>query len=86
MSVFKPGELPALEHAAGHAYFILHSPQDFIPIRMAEEARDALGRNGAAVELVTYEGGHGWRGDVYGNIRRGIRWLEQRRGAADSAR
>ena len=62
MSVFKPAELPPLDHAAGHAYFVLHSPQDSIPIRMAKEACDALGKNGAAVELVTYDGGHGWRG------------------------
>ena len=84
MSVFKPAELPPLDRAAGHAYFILHSPQDFIPIRMAEEARDVLGKNEAAVQLVTYEGGHGWRGDVYGNLRRGIRWLEEHRRAAGS--
>jgi dienelactone hydrolase len=85
MSVFKPAELPALNGAAGHAYFILHSPQDFIPITAAEAARDRLTAAGAAVELVTYEGGHGWRGDVYGNLRRGIGWLESqaaRRAAA----
>ncbi|MCH8152711.1 MAG: hypothetical protein IH830_10115 [Planctomycetes bacterium] len=84
MSVFKPAELPPLDRAAGHPYFILHSPQDFIPIRMAEEARDMLGKNEAVVQLVTYEGGHGWRGDVYGNLRRGIRWLEEHRRAAGS--
>ncbi len=77
MSVFKPAQLPPLANAEGQAYFILHSPDDFIPIRMAEEARDALQESDARVELVTYAGGHGWRGDVYGNLRRGIRWLEQ---------
>ena len=77
MSVFKPKQLPPLKNAARHAYYILHSPQDFIPLRMAEQARDDLAKNKAAVQLATYKGGHGWRGDVYGNLRRGIRWLEE---------
>jgi hypothetical protein len=28
------------------------------------------------VELKTYEGGHGWKGDLYSDIREGIEWLE----------
>ena len=76
MSVFKPDQLPPLERARTHTYFILHSPQDFIPLRMAEEARDLLADHGAAVELATYDGGHGWRGDVFGSIRRGMAFLE----------
>jgi hypothetical protein len=77
MSVFKPGQLPSLQSAKGHPYFIYHSPQDFIPLAQAESARDALKKAGATVELQTYEGGHGWKGDVFGNIRKGIEWLEQ---------
>ena len=77
MSVFKPALLPPLTRAKGHPYFILHSPQDHIPIAEAEAARDALQKAGAIVELQTYEGGHGWRGDAIGNIRKGITWLEQ---------
>jgi predicted esterase len=80
MSVFKPETLPKMERAAGHAYYILHSPQDFIPISMAERARDTLRSNGARTELKTYSGGHGWHGDVYGNIRTGIEWLEKNAG------
>jgi RNA polymerase sigma factor (sigma-70 family) len=76
MSVFKPAILPSLEHARGRGFYILHSPQDFIPIAMARSARDQLTQAGAKVELRSYEGGHGWRGDVYGEIRRGIGWLE----------
>ncbi len=76
MSVFRPERYEHLENARGRGYYILHSPQDFIPIDMATEARDELRRYGAHVELRTYEGGHGWRGDVYGEIRRGIKWLE----------
>ncbi len=75
MSVFKPNKLPSLERAKGHRYFILHSPQDFIPIRMAEDAETKLKENGAAVKLQTYRGGHGWRDDPYGKMRMGIEWL-----------
>ena len=77
MSVFKPDQLPSLKAASGQPFYILHSPQDFIPIQMAENARQQLAKNGAKVELVTYEGGHGWKGDVFGNIRKGIAWLEE---------
>ncbi len=77
MSVFQPAGLPHLSAAKGHPYFIYHSPQDFIPIAQAEAARDALKKVGAIVELQTYEGGHGWQGDVFGSIRKGIDWLEQ---------
>lgn len=80
MSVFKPDLLPALEAAKGHRYYLLHSPQDFIPIRMAEQARDSLRAAGAETELVTYEGGHGWKGDPFAMIRAGVRWLEERTG------
>jgi predicted esterase len=78
MSVFKPQELPSLEAAKGHAYYLYHSRDDRIcPFRMAEEAVKALGDQGAKVKLVEYAGGHGWRGDVFGDIRRGIEWLEE---------
>lgn len=77
MSVFRPDELPPAANARGRAFYLLHSPQDFIQMRFPEAARDALRGAGAAVELQTYEGGHGWRGDVFGNIRRGVEWLEK---------
>jgi predicted esterase len=76
MSVYKPNQLPSRSNARGRAFYILHSPDDFIPIRMAEQAETDLSGAGAKVKLQTYEGGHGWRGDVYGNISAGIRWLE----------
>jgi predicted esterase len=77
MSVFHPQELPSLEAAKGKPYFIYHSPMDFIPIAQAEAARDALKKAGATVELVTYNGGHGWTGETMPDIRRGITWLEE---------
>ena len=77
MSVFKPDQLPKLSAAKGQAYYLLHSPDDFIPIRMAEDARKRLAKAKAQVVLETYEGGRGWRGNVYGMMRAGIEWLEE---------
>lgn len=85
MSPFRPGLLPPLEHAAGSAYALLHSPDDqLVPINHAYRAHDALRENGAVVTVIEYPGGHGWHGDVYGTISEGVRWLEQQgtRGAA----
>ena len=76
MSVFHPTALPLPDNARGRAFYLLHSPQDFIKMSFPENARDTLKQAGAAVELKIYEGGHGWHGDVFGNIRAGIRWLE----------
>jgi predicted esterase len=77
MSVFQPQQIGSLDRARKHPYFIYHSPQDFIPITQAESARDTLSKAGATVELQRCEGGHGWRGDTMGDIRKGIDWLEQ---------
>jgi predicted esterase len=79
MSVFKPRDLPPLRNGKGRTFHLLHSPDDRIcPFRMAESARDELAAAGADVELVTYDGGHGWRGDVFGAIRNGIAQLESK--------
>lgn len=79
MSVFKPNDLPSLDRAKGRAFYILHSPDDKVcPIRMARDAREKLSAVGASVQLSEYAGGHGWRGDVFGNIRSGIAFLESR--------
>ncbi|MBI5821892.1 MAG: hypothetical protein HZA88_23205 [Verrucomicrobia bacterium] len=77
MSVFKPQELSNLAAAKGRLYYVLHSPQDFIPITMAENARATLQAQGARVEFKTYEGGHGWHGDIFGMIREGLSWLAE---------
>jgi predicted esterase len=78
MSVFKPDLLPPLEKAKGRAYFLYHSPDDRVcPFRMAEQAAKELKKSGAAVKLATYEGGHGWRGNLYDNIREGVEWLDK---------
>jgi predicted esterase len=80
MSVFRPSLLPPLATARGHAYYLYHSREDRVcPYRMAEQARTSLTDNGAKVRMETYEGGHGWRGDVFREIGRGIEWLEENR-------
>jgi predicted esterase len=83
MSVFNPRFLPPLKAANGHAYYLYHSPQDCVcPYRMAEQAKTSLAENGAKVRLETYDGGHGWRGDIYTDIRTGVEWLEKNRETA----
>lgn len=77
MSVFKPFHLPPLAQAKHRSYYILHSPEDFIPLAMAEKARDDLRRAGAQAKLITYPGGHGWHGNIYEMIRNGTQWLAE---------
>jgi len=78
MSVFHKKYLPPLSLAKGHAYYIEHSPDDRIcPIWMADLAKKELEKAGAKVHFATYKGGHGWRGDVYGRMRKAIEWLEE---------
>lgn len=77
MSVFKPEQLPSLDAAKDRAFFLYHSPDDRVcPYRFVERARKDLAAKGAKVELKTYDGGHGWRGDVFADIREGLEWLE----------
>lgn len=78
MSVYKPEILPPAANAKGKRIYILHSPEDFIPIKMAERARDELKKAGAAVEYATYEGGHGWHGDVFSYFRDAAAFLTKR--------
>jgi predicted esterase len=78
MSVFRPDWLPDLKTAKGHAYYLYHSPDDRVcPYRMAVAAEKQLKEAGATVKLANYDGGHGWRGDVYHDLRAGIEWLEK---------
>ncbi|MCG3130493.1 MAG: hypothetical protein FLDDKLPJ_01255 [Phycisphaerae bacterium] len=77
MSVFKPAQMPDL-HVKDRAVYVMHSPTDFIPMRFAEEAVRTVSSGGGQAEFIQYEGGHGWHGDVFGRIRTGIRWLEDR--------
>ena len=76
MSVFKPAMLPDLSKGKGHRYLIYHSPGDKIcPFRMAKDAGKQLAKAGAEVKFLTYQGGHGWHGDLFGNIQAGLQWL-----------
>jgi len=76
MSVYKPQQLPPLTNAKGRSIYIEHSPNDRVcPYWMARKGHEELRREGARTKLVTYDEGHGWRGDVYGRIRRALHWL-----------
>lgn len=78
MSVFHPDSLPPLAAARGRAFFIEHSPEDQVcPFDQAKQAEESLKKEGASVQFNTYEGGHGWHGDIFSNIRNGVKWLEQ---------
>lgn len=78
MSVFNPVTPGWNRYARNHAYFIDHSPQDkTCPYWMAQKAEKLLKTAGARVKLNTYEGGHGWHGNVFGRMRTGIAWLEK---------
>lgn len=78
MSVFNPKYLPPLKQASGRAYYIYHSSDDRVcPFWMAKQAASKLKQHGGKTELATYEGGHGWRGNLYGNMKTGLTWLEK---------
>lgn len=86
MSVYKPNELPDLKKARGHAYYLYHSEDDRLcPYRMAEAAEKDLKESGAKVKLQTYDGGHGWRGPLWDDIREGLEWLEKNHAAREDA-
>jgi poly(3-hydroxybutyrate) depolymerase len=80
MSVFKPEQLGSLAGARKRAFYVLHSPEDFIAMSFPERAVKDLAKAGAKTTLVTYAGGHGWHGDVFGSIAAGVRWLEENSG------
>ena len=78
MSVYKPKLLPPLKNAKGRSIYIEHSPDDRVcPYWMARKGHADLKDAGARVTLATYEGGHGWRGDIYGRIKTALAWLEE---------
>ena len=77
MSVFRDTGLPDSSLLKGRRVFLYHSPQDFIKIGQAQEAETYLRAHGASVQLRQYQGGHGWTGDTYGDIRAGLDWLTQ---------
>ncbi len=82
MSVFHAPGARALKRAKGKRVFLLHSPEDWVKIRFAETAKKRLAQRGATTTLLTYAGGHGWHGDVYGNLRKGLDWIVGDRPAA----
>ncbi|MEM8874081.1 MAG: hypothetical protein AAGD32_07450 [Planctomycetota bacterium] len=78
MSVFYPGWHQPIDRVDGKALYLLHSPQDQVcRINLARNAERMLGDAGATVEFQTYNGGHGWHGDIFGNIAAGLSWLDE---------
>ena len=43
----------------------------------AKTAQRELAKLGGTIKLTEYAGGHGWHGDVFGNINNGVTWLEE---------
>ena len=63
MSVFRPKYLPPIQLARGKSFFLYHSREDQVcPFADAERAKKDLVAAGARLEILEYEGGHGWRG------------------------
>jgi predicted esterase len=78
MSVFRPDWLPDLEAARGHAYYLYHSEADRVcPFWMAGAAEKKLKEAGATITMAKYDGGHGWRGNTFADVKAGIEWLEK---------
>jgi len=88
MSTFKPEHTAGLQNVTPptapttkdgptkRRIYILHSEQDTtVPFRWASEANDMLRKSKGDVTLQRYEGGHGWKGDVFATIRTGMQWL-----------
>ena len=79
MSVFPIGQLQSsLPAAKGRRYYLLHSPDDKVCKYFFREVAAAnLTKAGTVVETADYEGGHGWHGDVFGTIHKGMEWLDR---------
>jgi poly(3-hydroxybutyrate) depolymerase len=84
MSVFPMVQLQAsLAAAKGHRYYLLQSPDDQVTKYFFRDvAAKTLTKAGAKVETADYPGGHGWQGDVFGNIRKGVEWLDKEKDAS----
>jgi predicted esterase len=80
MSVYLSAQIkPSIANAKGKRYYLFQSPQDQVTkYAFMGMAKKELTAAGASVETADYEGGHGWHGDVFGNIRKGIDWLESK--------
>lgn len=76
MSVYRPQWHPPVASAKDRLFLLNHSPEDRVcKFHHAEQAKRELSEAGAIVRLVTYQGGHGWRGPIYERVRDGLSWL-----------
>jgi len=83
MSVYRPEWHPPVARAKGRLFAIEHSPDDQLcPFSQAQQAQRELTEAGAIVRFTTYQGGHGWHGDLYPRTAEGLAWLVEQAGAA----
>ncbi len=79
MSVFQPNKLPSLSRAKGYRYYLMQSPTDEITkFSHAEDAKEALEKKKAKVQLVSYEGGHAFPQPVYTKLAAAFDWLQEK--------
>lgn len=75
-SVYYPQQMPSPAGGRGRPFYLLQSPDD--PVTTyghALTAQKELTSGGAKVQLVNLSGGHGFGGDIYGSLRKGVDWL-----------
>jgi predicted esterase len=78
-SVYNFSALPDPALARGKRLYLLQPTRAAVlPKSQAEAAKQRLTPHAAALQLTYYDGGYGWHGDVYGQLRRGIIFLEGR--------
>lgn len=78
-SVFKKEQLAKLSNAKGRRFYLLQGTEDDLTrLSWAEEAEEALRKNGAEVEHEWYEGGHGFgMPDPIGTLKRAFESVRQ---------
>lgn len=77
MAPFDAAKFPGAERVRGKPYVLIHPRNDLVyPFEMAAQAEDNLRAQGARVQMLPSEGGHGWRTAVYPIVQQGIAWLE----------
>lgn len=76
MSVWRPLDKNQLKTVKGRRFVLDQSPQDNVtPFSHVRTAFQALDEAGAAVQLSTYSGGHGWRDSPNIRLEKLLAWL-----------
>ena len=77
-SVFKPNELN-LKHAKGRRFWLEQGAKDMVTrLSFAQDAAETLEKHGAALNLVEFDGGHGFAmPDAFKSLEDALAWLSQ---------